>query len=123
MITVKGKIKSGAVLRNVEINLYNTKDVAEELGITVVSVIVAAGKAGVGVKDAGSMFFTQGDIDTLRLRPGRGRPMGTKQEVVHPENIVTVPMPEEPTVEDGSDNILIDFGVGEKEETLPKAAN
>jgi hypothetical protein len=108
VITVSTTVKMGAVNRKVSVTLYNVKDVAEELGITPVAVNIAAGKAGVGRKDAGSIFFTLDEINVLRLRPGRGRPAHNSQAVIQPENVIVVPMPEggtEPEVPSNVDDI------------------
>lgn len=74
MLKISTSVKVGAITKKIEVNLYSTRDVADALHITPVAVVVAAKKAGVGFKDAGSIFFTDADISALGKRPGRGRP-------------------------------------------------
>lgn len=122
MITLSTKVKMGAITRKVEVSIFNAKDVAQTLGITNVAVITAAQKANVGVKDAGSMFFTAEDIEVLKARPGRGRPVGSVKVQVQAPEVHVDPLDVNEGNYLGEGNNIIDLG-GEEEEEDKAAAN
>lgn len=79
-IKVIAHIKQGNVTRKVEVTILNTEEVAEMLGITTPATLQRALKAGVGQKDAGSVFFTPEEVEVLRAwgdAHKRGRPVGS----------------------------------------------